>query len=406
VHSGAIFIAVVVLTPLLGRLPLVVVAAVLVVTALQLVDRWSLQLVRKIACREMVDWRAIALDFAVIVTVAATAIAGDIVVAVLIGVGVAVVLFVLRMSRSIVRREQWGDGVRSRRARDAGESALLAEHGRAILVLELDGPMFFGSAESLADRIESGLARGARYVVLDMRRVNDLDSTGARIMLQAHERLKSRGAQLLVGSVEAVTHVNVVLRDTGVLAAIGAARVFPDADRALEWAENRVIEAARSPEARAGEYPFVQLDLLAGFSAEERARFRELLGRREYAPGEVVFREGGAGEELYIIVAGSASVKLRISGEGGHGGEPGREQRLITFAAGTVFGEMALLDREARSASVEADERLVCYVLDRHAYERIEREMHGVAIKLLTNLGRELSARLRRANRMLNQLES
>jgi hypothetical protein len=48
----------------------------------------------------------------------------------------------------------------------------------------------------------------------------------------------------------------------------------------------------------------------------------------------------------------------------------------------------------------------VCYVLDRPAYERITGEMHSIAIKLLTNLGRELSARLRRANRMLNQLES
>ncbi len=402
VHSLAIFVAVVVLTPLLGRLPLVVVAAVLVVTALQLVDRWSLQLIGKVVRSEMVDWRAIALDLAVIVTVAATAIAGDIVVAVLIGVGVAVLLFVMRMSRSIVRRERWGDTVRSRRARDAGESALLAEHGRAILLLELDGPVFFGSAESLADRVEAGLAAGARYVMLDLRRVNDLDSTGARILLQAHERLRARGVHLLIASPDAVPHVNVVLRDTGVLAAVGAAHVFPDADRALEWAENHLIQARRSAEAASGEYPFVQLDLLEGLGEAERERFRALLTRREYRPGELVFREGGEGDELYIIVAGSASVKLGVVAAAGGG----REQRLVTFAAGTVFGEMALLDREARSASVEADERLVCYVLDRAAYERIEREMQPVAIQLLRNLARELSARLRRANRMLNQLES
>jgi CRP-like cAMP-binding protein len=68
---------------------------------------------------------------------------------------------------------------------------------------------------------------------------------------------------------------------------------------------------------------------------------------------------------------------------------------------------MALLDREARSATVEveADERLMCYVLDRASYERIAREMPTIALKLLTNLGRELSARLRRANRSLSRLE-
>ena len=47
----------------------------------------------------------------------------------------------------------------------------------------------------------------------------------------------------------------------------------------------------------------------------------------------------------------------------------------------------ALLGREARSATVQADEPLVCHVLDRPAYERIERDMPAIAIKLLTNLG-------------------
>jgi hypothetical protein len=40
-------------------------------------------------------------------------------------------------------------------------------------------------------------------------------------------------------------------------------------------------------------------------------------------------------------------------------------------------------------------------VLDRPAYERLERDMPAIAIKLLTNLGAELSARLRQSNRML-----
>ena len=102
-----IFVTVVGLAPLLGRLPLTVVGAVLVVTALQLVDRWSLQLVRKVVARETLGWRTISLDLAVIITVAASAIAGDIIVAVLIGVGVAVLLFVRRMSRSIQLSREW-----------------------------------------------------------------------------------------------------------------------------------------------------------------------------------------------------------------------------------------------------------------------------------------------------------
>src|SRR6266545_1249148 len=315
------------------------------------------------------------------------------------GVSVAVVLFVLRMSRSIVRREQYGDEVRSRRARDAAESALLDAHGRGIVLLELEGPVFFGSAESLAERVDAALASGVRYVVLDFRRVNDLDSTGARILLQTHERLKAQGAHLLLASVDAAPHVEAVLRGMGVVAAVGAA--FSDSDHALEWAENHLVGTLRPAEAAGGEYPFERHALLARFTSKEREQFRALLKRREYAAGEVVFREGAAEDELYIIASGSASVRLAIAARGHEKG--GREQRLVTFASGTAFGEMALLDREPRSATVQADERLVCYVLDRPAYERIERDMPAIAIKLLTNLGVKLSTRLRKSNRKIGR---
>jgi len=338
------------------------------------------------------------LDLTVILAVAVTAIAGDIAIAVLIGVGVAVVLFVLRMSRSIVRRERYGDEVRSRRARAAADDALLDAHGRGIVLLELEGPVFFGSAESLAERIDAAVASSVRYVLLDFRRVNDLDSTGARILLQTHERLKAQGVHLLLASVHAAPHVEAVLRGMGVVAAVGAE--FADRDHALEWAENHLLGTLRPAEAAGGEYPFERLGLLKRFTAEERKQFRALLKRREYAAGEILFREGAAGDELYIIISGSASAKLSVAGGGQE--KRVREQRLVSFAAGTHFGEMALLDREARSATVQADEPLVCYVLDRPTYERLERDMPGVAIKLLTNLGAELSARLRHSNRMLS----
>ena len=54
---------------------------------------------------------------------------------------------------------------------------------------------------------------------------------------------------------------------------------------------------------------------------------------------------------------------------------------------------------------MEADENLVCYVLTDDAFDVLTREHSGIAIKLLTNLARELSHRLRRATRMIYELE-
>ena len=104
-------------------------------------------------------------------------------------------------------------------------------------------------------------------------------------------------------------------------------------------------------------------------------------------------------EARRIIDAQQALLeKLRLAGA--H-----RENRLATFSAGTVFGELALLDPGPRSASVEADQELTCYVLTEEAFEQLRKDHPHIAITLLTNLGRELSRRLRRANGTIYQLE-
>ena len=100
-----------------------------------------------------------------------------------------------------------------------------------------------------------------------------------------------------------------------------------------------------------------------------------------------------------MIAKGEASVRIRPAGAT-------RDIRLITFSPGTVFGEVALLDTEVRSASVQADEELVCYVLEQEIFQQLAGSHPGIAVTLLRNLGRELSNRLRRANRVIYQLDN
>jgi CRP-like cAMP-binding protein len=175
--------------------------------------------------------------------------------------------------------------------------------------------------------------------------------------------------------------------------------VFSDTDRALEWAEDHLIAQTLGAATLDDEHALEHLDLLTGFTKEEREVLAARLTRRPYPRGAIVFREGDKSRELFIIARGSASVKLQLAGRE-------RERRLATFAAGTVFGELALLDARPRSASVEADEDLVCYVLSEASFADLVREHHTVAIKVLASLARELSARLRRANQTIYELEA
>jgi MFS superfamily sulfate permease-like transporter len=387
------------LTPVLGFIPRVVIAGLLLVVAVQLVDQWSLQLARRMVASNFRDWRRVTLDVAIVVLVATLAIAVDLFLAVAIGIGVAILFFLLRMSRSVVRRAYHGDTVHSRKTRDPHLMEALQSHGRRILVLELEGPIFFGTADRLASRVEVAARAGVSYVVFDLRRVNEIDATGARILLQIHSRLAAERRHLLFSYLPADGPLATFLGALGVLAAVTPARVFLDTDRALEWAEDQVLAEALGQLARDDEVPFEKLDVFATFSREECDLLRRLLLRRTYRKGEVVFREGDEGRELFVIARGAASVHLRLAG-------PDRAKRLATFATGTVFGELALLDAGPRSASVEADDDLVCYVLTEAVFATLAREHHAVAIKVLTNIGRELSRRLRRANQTIYQLET
>ena len=115
-------------------------------------------------------------------------------------------------------------------------------------------------------------------------------------------------------------------------------------------------------------------------------------------PGrKAIFRSGDPGSTLYLVAKGRASVHI-VHGDG--------DIRLATFASGAVVGELALLDRGARSATATVDEDLAGFARSAESFDPLSREQPDVAIKLLSALGRELSIRIRYANLTIQQLET
>ena len=111
------------------------------------------------------------------------------------------------------------------------------------------------------------------------------------------------------------------------------------------------------------------------------------------------FRQDRHKQQVHVIAKCEARDRIRPA-------RATRDIRLVTFAPGTVFGEVALLDTEVRSASVQADEELVCYVLEQEVFRELAVGHPAIAVTLLRNLGRELSNRLRRANRVIYQMDN
>jgi MFS superfamily sulfate permease-like transporter len=398
VNAGITLITLVALMPLVGYLPRAVLSGAIVVIAIQHVDPWTVKTIRQIATRDVLDWKRASIDLAVSLLVAVLAIVADIVVAVLAGLVIAIAFFLVRMSRSIVRTSRRGETMRSRRVRDPRSMELLSEHGGRIVMVELEGAMFFGTADQLLAHTERELERPTSALILDFRRVTEVDVTGARILLQLGDRVAKRGVQLALSSLSGPAMIGRTFLDMGVIEALGIERSFPGRDEALEWAEDLVIaQNGGAPAEVSKEIPLERLDLFDGFSEAERAAVARKLQRREYPTGGTLARQQEPGTELFIIVQGSATGRLRTAS--------GRETRLMSFAAGTIAGELGLLDEESRSATIVADMPVVCLVLGRDDFRDLMRDEPATALKLLVNLSREISWRLRRANRMISDFD-
>ena len=393
INAGVLLLASTVMFRWLGQMPRVVLSAVIMVVAVQHFDLWSLRLAGALRKGPISNRYHVALDLAVMLVVAVLSIAINIVLAVFIGVAIATALFVLRMSRSVIRRSYRCSAIHSRRARTALDQIFLEQAGETILVLELQGALFFGTGEKILSVVDDALRQQTSCVILDLRRLTEIDSTGANALLELKANLVQQKKLLLLAAGDRMMIER--LLSLGVLSPNGETNVFPDIDRAIEYAENSLLYAR--PQLRRDEIPLTQVDLLANFNSKDLAAIEPHLQRASYRKGDTIFREGHPGGEIFIVTKGTASAFLQT---------PNNAIRLATFAPGTVFGELAILDAGPRSATVVADEDIVCFVLTMPKFIALMENHPNVAVRILAAIGRELSGRLRIANRTIHQLET
>jgi len=393
INAMVLLLAGTVLFRWLGQMPRVVISAVIMVVAIQHFDLWSLRLIGDLRRGPILSRHHVALDLIVVVVVAVVSITLNVVLAVFIGVAIAMALFVLRMSRSIIRRSYRCGTIHSRRARMTPDRIFLEEAGDAILVMELQGALFFGTGEKILSEVDLAMRQETSCVILDLRRLTEIDSTGASALLELKTKLVRQKKRLLLSVVDRVAIER--LEDCSVLSIDNEAKAFPDIDRAIECAENILLNSRA--QLHRDELPLAEIDLFATFDARDLAAIKPHLQRASYQQNAIVFHEGESGGEVFIVTKGAASAFLQ---------SPNTNIRLATFAPGTVFGELSILDAGPRSATVIADEDLVCFVLTHSNFTALAEQRPSVAMRILAAIGRELSGRLRTANRTIHQLET
>jgi CRP-like cAMP-binding protein len=137
-----------------------------------------------------------------------------------------------------------------------------------------------------------------------------------------------------------------------------------------------------SPGSESGGAVLARVPLFAELAVEELAALGAALRRKQCGRGEVLFLAGDPGDSLYVIDAGRVKIVLTSA--------QGKEVVLTMLGPADFFGDLALLDGEARSADAVAVEPCRLLLLRRADFLHFIETRPGVAAKLLAVLSRRL----------------
>jgi CRP-like cAMP-binding protein len=133
--------------------------------------------------------------------------------------------------------------------------------------------------------------------------------------------------------------------------------------------------------------------LFQSLPADRLRRVAEIATHRDLPAGAIVFREGEAGDEMFVVIAGKVRISKRVPGVG--------EEALGILEPGTHFGEMAMIDESPRSADAVAHTACALAVIRREELDQLMFVDKDLAYDLLWTFVRTLSARLRETNEKL-----
>ena len=224
----------------IGRLPLAVMGGIIAAVAWLMLDDWSKRVPLQLLSRERLtraQRRTLLANYLVMLSVVAIAVISNLINAVFFGVLAAMFLFVRRNSGSVIRRELHGDTHRSLRQRSLSRT------------LELEGSLFFGTADQLSREAER-IAAKADYLILDFRRVTDIDVTGVRILQQAAASVGTNNCRLMFSGIRPLGARGRILSAAGIDKLVPLRLWFDTTDAAMEWAEDDLLDRFDLPEPR------------------------------------------------------------------------------------------------------------------------------------------------------------
>jgi SulP family sulfate permease len=268
---------------------------------------------------------------------------------VIVGVGAGVVgacvMFTLLYGRvSCIRMEFDLRARTSNVERSIEENESLRESGVQVCAMCLQGFLFFGTANSILQRLRERLAAShaapVRFVVLDFASTQGMDASVSISFVKLRQLCAAKHADLVLTALPPRSRD--LLTKTGTLNL--RIHEFDTLDVGLEWVENQLLASSESaPKGGDG----LHAALAPHFTASALNTLLACMEVHDLLEGEALFLRGQPGDALYFIEHGRVGVSLPL--------DDGRSVRLRSFGPGTVVGEMAVYTQQQRSADVVAE---------------------------------------------------
>lgn len=339
------------------------------------------------------------LDIALAIIIAFVCVQYGYLTGVLAGLVCACMIFTMSYARlGVVRRHATRALVSSHVVRSTECADYLRENGDAIQIYWLSGYIFFGSSESVFEKIRADIEgsppRRVSHVILDFEQVPGSDSSALLSLVKLRNLCAGQGATLIFCSLSAAGRT--VLERGGFFTGKNPSRAFADLQTALSWCEDQVLTKSGIviDSSTAGFESWLHQRLGPAISPPDLVAYLE---RKDVAGPQVIYREGAPADTIDLVAAGILNVDVAT--------ENGGSKQVRRLATHTVVGEMGFFRRSVRSATVSSDGPAVLFTLTRSGMERMRRERPDLASAFDDFIVRTLADRLDATNRELATLE-
>jgi sulfate permease, SulP family len=312
----------------------------------------------------------------------------------LVGVLFVAAYFLQQQSGSGLRSIESKPAARSRSMRPRAHRQQLDAAFEHLAWVRFEGNLFFGNAPAIAIRLQDELAP-AQSAVLDFTHLRYIDDTACDCL----ERLFKQGLPRTQTVAVLPTHEQAMggeplLRSC--LARLGIA-TQGHIDDAFWHIENLLLgQIAFDNMACSADSTLENSHLCDHMSPAQKKAFCAHWLTTTLPAGQALFTEGAEPCGLYVLRQGQLSAWHHT----GHSNE-----RLMRFCPGSMVGEMALIDRKPRSATVRADTDCTLLFLPIAQFDQLQEYQPELSQILQNNLARELALRIRLANQSLALLQ-